>query len=57
MLLSTPATPVIARPSNLLRDSSIPAMSMQKTTAILLLGSTSTALRAEPPTAAPSSNG
>ena len=29
----------------------------QKTTAILLLGSTSTALRVEPPTAVPSSRG
>ena len=57
MLLSTPATPAIARPSNLLRDSSIPAMSMQKTTAILLFGSTSTVPRAEPPTVAPSSSG
>lgn len=55
MLSSMLATPATARLSNLSRDSSIPAMSKQKTTAILLLGSTSTALRVEPPTAVPSS--
>ena len=45
------ATPVIARLSNPLRDSSIPAMSMLKTMAISLSESILTALRAEPPTA------
>ena len=56
MLSSMLATPVIARLSNPLRDSSIPVMSMLKTTAILLLESTLTVRKAEPPIAAPSSS-
>ena len=46
-----------ARLSNPLRDSSIPAMSMLKTTAISLSESILTAPRAEPLTAALSSSG